>query len=77
MHDLVERHTKKAGHHLLPGDFLAVAQGPCVGSDRLLSLVGQLAVRPDLDPQGGREAFALGIARFIVDDDGDDAIAPP
>ena len=58
-------------HNLQFGELLAIPLGPCVGGNWFLVLVCKDAVRPDLEAQRRRKAFALRIARLAIDDQRD------
>jgi hypothetical protein len=74
-HDFVEADAEQPRHQLELGALLAVALRPRIRGDRLLVLVRQRAVRAYFEAQRRRETFALGIARFAIDDDRDHVIA--
>src|ERR1700679_1016732 len=60
--NLVEAETQQPRDQFEPRSILAVALRPGIGGDRLLMLVGELAVGTDLEAQRRRKAFAFRIA---------------
>src|SRR6516164_4910708 len=72
--DVIKTQTEQPRDHLELSDFLAVAFGARVGRNRLFALIGQRAIRADLEAQRGGEAFAYGIAGLAIDNDRNDTI---